>query len=235
MQKPHVICHMVTTIDGRILSDRWGGAGGGRGAGNLFERTAASFKIPAWLVGTTTMKEFSARGNLKLKPAAVPVPPGDHLANLKTKNFAIAVDAKSALRFTEPEVDGDHVVLLIPDTAPADYRAHLRAVGVSYLVCGKAEVSLPRALDKLRTLLGIKKLMLQGGGLFNGTMLKAGLVDEISQVILPLADGGVGVSTIFDIPGPPPRRAAAKLRPFKHQTLPNGVHWLRYKVVGKVE
>ena len=37
------------------------------------------------------------------------------------------------------------------------------------------------ALDKIRRVLGIRKLLLEGGGTFNG----AGLVDEISQVIAP--------------------------------------------------
>jgi len=54
--------------------------------------------------------------------------------------------------------------------------------------------------------------MLQGGGKFNGAMLKAGLVDEISHITVPIADGGFGVSSFFDIPGNPPKKAAATLR-----------------------
>jgi riboflavin biosynthesis pyrimidine reductase len=75
--------------------------------------------------------------------------------------------------------------------------------------------------------------MLQGGGKFNGAMLHAGLVDEISHVIVPVADGGAGISTFFDIPGDPPPRAAATLRLLSRKPLPGGVTWLRYRVVSR--
>jgi riboflavin biosynthesis pyrimidine reductase len=73
--------------------------------------------------------------------------------------------------------------------------------------------------------------MLQGGGKFNGAMLAAGLVDEISHLTVPVADGGAGVASMFDIPGKAPARAAAKLRRLSHQLLPGGVIWARYRVV----
>jgi hypothetical protein len=63
--KPYVICHMCTTIDGKILGGRLGKLPGGKDSATLFESTAASFGIGVWLVGTTTMKEFAGR-NVKL-------------------------------------------------------------------------------------------------------------------------------------------------------------------------
>jgi hypothetical protein len=57
LMKPYVICHMCTTIDGKILGNRWGSIAGHPGSAHLFETTAASFGIGAWIVGTTTMKE----------------------------------------------------------------------------------------------------------------------------------------------------------------------------------
>ena len=59
--RPYVICHMCTTIDGKILGDRWGKLPGRKDSATLFETTAASFGIGAWLVGTTTTKEFAGR------------------------------------------------------------------------------------------------------------------------------------------------------------------------------
>jgi hypothetical protein len=66
--KPYVICHLCATIDGRILNDRWGKLPGPKDGGTLFETTAASLGIGAWLVGTTTMEEFAGR-NVKLPRA----------------------------------------------------------------------------------------------------------------------------------------------------------------------
>ncbi|MGE5047323.1 MAG: dihydrofolate reductase family protein, partial [Deltaproteobacteria bacterium] len=89
------------------------------------------------------------------------------------------------------------------------------------------------ALDKLRRVLGIRRLMLEGGGTFNGAMLPEGLVDEISQIVVPVVDGGRGITTLFDIPGDPPRKAAAALRLKSQRKLPGGVSWFRYRVAGR--
>ena len=64
-------------------------------------------------------------------------------------------------------------------------------------------------------------------------MLHAGLVDEISHVTVPVADGGVGISSFFDIPGDPPPKSAATLRLLSRKQLPGSVTWLRYRVVVK--
>ncbi len=227
--KPYVICHMCTSIDGKILGQRWGKLPGGRDSAELFETTAASFGIGAWLVGTTTMKEFAGR-NVKLPRARQPVARRDFIANKRAKRLAIGADVKGVLRWQENEVDGDHVVLLVTNRVTDDYLAHLQAAGVSYLFCGKSEIDLRVALRKLGRAFGLRKLMLQGGGKFNGAMLKAGLIDEISHIIVPVADGGLGVSSFFDIPGKAPPKAAATLRLLSRKALPGSVTWLRYRV-----
>jgi 2,5-diamino-6-(ribosylamino)-4(3H)-pyrimidinone 5'-phosphate reductase len=230
--KPYVICHMCTTIDGKILGQRWGKLPGGTGAARLFETTAASFGIGAWLVGTTTMDEFDGP-KVKLPRARKPLVRRDHIADKSAKRLAIGADAKGVLRFQDSEVDGDHVVLLVTDRVSDDYLAHLQAAGVSYLFCGKKEIDLHVALRKLGRAFHLRKLMLQGGGKFNGAMLKTGLVDELSHVIVPVADGGVGIPSFFDIPGKPPPKAAATLRLLSRKALPGSVTWLRYRVVSK--
>src|SRR2546429_7509636 len=101
--KPYVICHMCTTIDGRVLGDRWPPLPGRRDSGELFESTADSFGIGAWLVGTTTMAEFAGR-NVRLKKAPRRVERTDHIADRRAPRFAIGADAKGLLRFQEPDV-----------------------------------------------------------------------------------------------------------------------------------
>src|ERR1035437_3154128 len=230
--KPYVICHMCTTIDGKILGGRWGKLPGGEDSATLFESTAASFGIGAWLVGTTTMKEFAGR-NVRLPHAKKPIVRRDHIANKVAKRLAIGVDAKGVLRFQKNEVDGDHVVLLVTDRVGDDYLAHLQSAGVSHLFCGKKEVDLHVALRKLGNAFHLRMLMLQGGGKFNAPMLHAGPIDEISHITVPVADGGIGISSFFDIPGYPPPKAAATLRVLSRKQLPGSVTWIRYRVVAK--
>jgi hypothetical protein len=123
---------MCTTIDGKILGDRWGKLPGVKNSATLFETTAASFGIGARLVGTTTMRGFAGR-RVKLPRAKKPVVHRDHIADKNAKRLAIGVDAKDVLRFQENEVDGDHFVLLVTDRVGDDYLAHLQSAGVSYV------------------------------------------------------------------------------------------------------
>jgi 2,5-diamino-6-(ribosylamino)-4(3H)-pyrimidinone 5'-phosphate reductase len=228
--RPYVICHMCTSLDGKIMGGRWGKLPGYQHEGDLFETTAASFGIGAWLVGTTTMDEFDGKKG-KLPRTKAPIARRDHIANPKAKKLAIGADAKGVLRFQNNEVGGDHVVLLLTERVSNDYLAHLQAAGVSYLFCGRQKIDLHAALRKLGSAFHLYKLMLQGGGRFNGAMLQAGLIDEISHITVPVADGGEGVSTMFD--GPASAKSAATLRLFSHKILPGGAVWCRYKVVRK--
>lgn len=235
MLKPHIICHMCATLDGKILTKRWPKLSGGFDPSSLFESTADSLDIPAWLVGTTTMKEFAGRP-VSLKRAPRSISRTDHIADPVAKRFAIGTDAKGVLRFQKSEVTGDHTVILTTTSVSDAYLAHLQGAGVSYLVCGRTRVDLPTALRKLHFLFKINKLLLEGGGTFNGSMLRAGLVDELSLVLLPIADaGGPAVTSLFDLSpsAPTPKRAAARLRLASLKRLPHDVLWLRYRVVSR--
>jgi riboflavin biosynthesis pyrimidine reductase len=232
LMKPYVICHMCTSLDGKIIGKRWGKLPGYKHESDLFETTAASFGIGAWIVGTTTMEEFDAPKS-KLSRAGKQIPRRDFVANKSAKRLAIGADAKGVLRFRDNEVGGDHVVLLVTERVSNDYLAHLQTARVSYLFCGARQIDLKVALQKLGRAFKLQKLMLQGGGKFNGAMLNAGLVDEISHITVPIADGGVGVASMFDIPGKAPSRSAATLRLLSHKTLPGGAIWARYRVVAR--
>ena len=227
--KPYVICHMCTTIDGKILTERWGRLPHGQSGAELFEGTAKRFGVPAWLIGTTTMREFASR-RATLGTARGSIDRVDYMADPKAKRFGIAADAKGVLRFERGDVAGDHVVLLITHRVSDAFLAHLQRAGVSYFFCGRERIDLRVALDKIRRRLGLEYLMLEGGGAFNGAMLAAGLVDEISQVIVPVVDGGAGVESIFDLPSRS-KRAAARLRLISHRSLPGSAHWFRYRVL----
>ena len=229
--KPYLVCHMCTTIDGRIMPQRWGKLPGPKSPADLFETTAASYGIGAWIVGTTTMKEFCAKP-FKLKPATRAIDRRrDHIAKPSAKRLAIGVDRRGQTFWKSDEVQGDHVVLLLTQRVSDAYLAHLQSAGVSYLFCGKSEVTLPVALDKLARAFKLKKAMVQGGGAMNGSFLQAGLIDEISHITVPVADGGMGIQTFFDIRGRTPSKAAAKLKLMSHRMLGGGVTWIKYRVL----
>ncbi len=43
--------------------------------------------------------------------------------------------------------------------------------------------------------------MLEGGGRINGSMLREGLVDEVSLLVAPVVDGRIGMPAVFDVDG----------------------------------
>ncbi len=76
--------------------------------------------------------------------------------------------------------------------------AGLRSENVSYIFAGKFELDLALALDVLNRELGVKRLLLEGGGGANGAFLRAGLIDELNLVIVPAVDGAKGAPSVFD-------------------------------------
>ncbi len=110
--------------------------------------------------------------------------------------------------------------------------AGLRSEQVSYIFAGKHEIDLGLALEILNRELGIKRLLLEGGGGSNGSFLRAGLVDEISLAILPAVDGARGAPSVFDSSdkdaGVPAPIESMILQ--SSQVLDGGAVWLRYQL-----
>lgn len=99
---------------------------------------------------------------------------------------------------------------------------------MSYLFGGKSRIDLARVLRTLRARFGIRKLLLEGGGKINGSFLAANLIDELSILLGPVADGSTGTATLFDVDGRAPVR---KLKLLSIDERAGGIVWLRYKVV----
>jgi riboflavin biosynthesis pyrimidine reductase len=98
---------------------------------------------------------------------------------------------------------------------------------VSYLLAGARDVDLPLALEKIGTRFGVRTLMLEGGGGINGSMLRAGLIDEISVLVAPVADGRVGTPTLFDVVG---EATPHRLMLDAVERRADDVLWLRYRI-----
>ena len=110
--------------------------------------------------------------------------------------------------------------------------AGLRKDGVSYIFAGEQELDLALALEILNRELGVKRLLVEGGGGTNGAFLRAGLIDEISLAICPAVDGAKGAPSVFDSSdknaGAPAPIRAMTLE--STQVLEGGAVWLRYRL-----
>jgi riboflavin biosynthesis pyrimidine reductase len=85
-------------------------------------------------------------------------------------------------------------------------------------------------LELLGSELGIQRLLVEGGGNVNGSLMAAGMVDEISIIIAPALDGALGVTGVFEVPDARGLAGKARLRLTFNETLDHGLVHLRYAV-----
>jgi 2,5-diamino-6-(ribosylamino)-4(3H)-pyrimidinone 5'-phosphate reductase len=128
------------------------------------------------------------------------------------------------------DIDGDHVVAILSERVSDEYLAFLRERGVSYLLAGARDVDLPLALGKIGVRFGVRTLMLEGGGRINGAMLRAGLIDEVSLLVAPVADGRIATPALLDIEGYDVTPCPLALEAAERRA--DDVLWLRYRVEG---
>lgn len=222
--RPHVICHMLPSLDGRIVLRDWNL----KSALGEYETTAATFDADAWIIGRISMEPYAGKARIPRRKNAAPIAREDFIANRAAESYAIAIDPSGKLRWEKSEIDGEHVVTVLTESVSDDYLAYLQSTGVSYLFGGKSRINLASVLKRLRKRFGIRKLLLEGGGKINGTFLAADLIDELSILVAPVVDGSVGTPSLVDFAS---RRTAA--RSFKLVSIEKrsgDIVWLRYKV-----
>ena len=144
----------------------------------------------------------------------------DHVAIKNARKLGIGTDAKGVLGFQENEVGCVSAWFCsVTERVGNAYLAHTpQWQGVSYLFCGKKQIDLSRSLRQLSSAFELGA-MLQGGGTFNGAMLRTGSLTK--SAVSPWnesSDSGDGVASMFDIPGEAPAKAAA-YRPDFAQTI----------------
>ena len=217
---------MAPSVDGRIVPGSWPDV---RELTGQYERTAASFDADAWIIGRISMEPYAGKARVPTGRGGAAVPREDFIARADAPSYAIAVDPSGKLRWESGRIDEDHVVTVLTEQVSDRYLAFLRAKGVSYLFGGKHRIDLPTVLRKLRGRLGIRRLLLEGGGKINGSFLAADLIDELSVLVVPVADGGMAMPTLFDaVEGPGPGR---RLRLLRVERRSGDLLWARYRVV----
>jgi riboflavin biosynthesis pyrimidine reductase len=224
--KPHVICHMLSSIDGRILSERWRPKGD---TGGLFETLHDQLGGDAWIVGRVTGQEF-AKAKAYPETSAQTFPREDYIISRDADAYGVVLDAHGKIAWGRADIGGDPIVVVLTEAVSDAHLAGLRGDGVSYIFAGETEIDLVAALETLNRELGIKRLLVEGGGGANGAFLRAGLIDEISLVVCPAVDGAKGAPSVFDSSeadaGKPAPVHAMTLA--SSQMLDGGSVWLRY-------
>ena len=228
--KPYVICHMMPSVDGRLRTERWDVPEKGH---QEYERTADSYRADGWICGRVTMEEFASGRWKGPKRRRGTIPRVDWIAPGQTgESFAVSLDPGGKLAWKSGSIEGSPLIEVLGEDVPGGYLDYLRKKNISYVFAGKkgAQLNLRTVLDKLRRKFGIRRLMLEGGGETNGTFLWQGLVDELSLLLTPVADGAPGEPALFDVEGKRPRKAVAHLRLKSVRRAATGMVWIKYAV-----
>jgi 2,5-diamino-6-(ribosylamino)-4(3H)-pyrimidinone 5'-phosphate reductase len=73
----------------------------------------------------------------------------------------------------------------------------LKKAGVQVLVCGKRKVNIKNLFQQLENL-GLKRILVEGGGEINWSVLKIGLANELIVTISPVVVGGRDAKTLVE-------------------------------------
>ena len=202
MDRPFVVCHMFASLDGKIDGDFFA-APEAKPALEEYEKLRGFYGCQATLYGTTTMAGGYSDGFAPAQPECGGLPREDWTAEHDTNNYIVSVDPKGVLGWKSGYIEKKgwpraHVIeVLTAQTSPA-YLSYLRKNGVSYLFAGEEALDCGQVLRKLKSRFSISRLMIAGGGTVNWSFLREGLIDELSLVVAPVADGSTTAVSIFE-------------------------------------
>lgn len=237
MNRPYIFCHMMTSLDGKIMG-KYMDTPEGNAAGEVFYNISFGkepyYRHQGWLSGrVTTDDNFTFYEKPELDENAPDVPAGDFVAK-KSNMYYVSVDPSGKLGWksnTLTYVDTTaHVIEVLTEKAGNAYKSFLRKLGISYIIAGTDDLNYEVAMEKLTELFGIETLMLGGGGVLNWSFIQAGMCDEVSIVIAASADGSRDTPSLF---GVQERLSSDKVVRFELQSAEakdGGSVWLRYKV-----
>lgn len=237
MVRPYIFCHMLTSLDGKIMGNYMEAPECGP-AGEVFYDIAfgkeRAYQHQGWLSGrVTTDDNFTFYRKPELNEGAAPVPEGDFVAK-QTDMYYVSIDPSGKLGWESADLTYEdttaHVLEVLTGSASNAYRAFLRRLGISYIIAGEEKLDYGLAMSKLKTMFGIETLMLGGGGVLNWSFIQAGMCDEISLVIAPCADGSTETQTLFQAKEGLSTDKAVGFTLKSAEVLEGDAVWLRYLV-----
>ncbi len=199
MSRPYIICHMMTSIDGKVTGD-FLFSDKGKKASEIYYELNRNYKADGYACGRVTMQgsfcgdyypdlsEYEpVRHDLDMKM--------DFILDDMTGFYAVSFDPHGKLgwksnRIVDPDgdpgYDNAQIIEVLTEQVDERYLGYLEAMEIPYIFAGKTEIDIEFALFKLRNIIGINTLLLEGGSILDGAFMQADVIDEISLVICPV-------------------------------------------------
>ena len=107
--KPHISCHMVSSLEGKID----GSAISSVMADGEYQATGAKLKGDAWICKRTTVQQHFAEKKPFVSTSRKPAGPRPVFVARRAKSYAVSVDTLGKLRWSDGDLDGDHLICVV--------------------------------------------------------------------------------------------------------------------------
>ena len=202
MNRPYIICHMVTSIDGKVTGD-FLFQPECAAATEIYYRLNRELKADGFICGRVSMEGSFTEG---FYPDLSQYSPVHHDMDMKmdfivddlSGFYAVAFDTHGKLGWKsnriidpdgDPGYDGAQIIEVLSEQVDERYLGYLEAMEIPYIFAGKDSIDVELALFKLKNIFGCDTLLLEGGSIINGAFQRAGAVDELSLVVAPMVAG----------------------------------------------
>ena len=198
MTRPYIICHMVTSIDGKVTGD-FLFQNECAEATDIYYRINRERKADGFICGRVTMEgSFTEGWYPDLSKYKHVNKKTDYLVNDLSGFYAVAFDTHGKLGWRsnkiidpdgDPGYDGAQIIEVLSEDVDERYLGYLEAMEIPYIFAGETSIDVEIALFKLKNIIGCEVLLLEGGSIINGAFERAGAVDELSLVVAPVIAG----------------------------------------------
>ena len=202
MTRPYIICHMMTSIDGKVTGD-FLFQNECVAATEIYYRINRERKTDGFICGRVTMEESFTGGFYPDLSQYEPVRHGlngkmDCIVDDLSGFYAIAFDTHGKLGWRsnriidpdgDPGYDGAQIIEVLSEDVDERYLGYLEAMEIPYIFAGETSINVELALFKLKNLIGCKELLLEGGSILDGAFERVGAVDELSLVVASVIAG----------------------------------------------
>lgn len=230
MNRPYTVCHIFSALDGGIVGNFMSNSETYT-AREQYGKLRSTFESNAILYGTTTMLDF-CDGVVTDLPRSKPIERKDYIAPHKEDKYVIALDCMGTLAHSQNYLERhglkQHIIEVLTKAVSDEYLAYLRKLGISYIFAGNKELECEIAMIKLKEIFGIERLVIAGGGYTDWSFADAGMIDELSLVLAPAADGEQKVTVFERTDNSLNRSISFKLKDVV--ILDGNAVWLRYTV-----
>lgn len=223
-KRPYIICHMMTSVDGRIDCAMTSQL---QGVDDYYE-TLDKLNVPTTVSGRVTAElELSEPGIFEAKDKT-PFGKEGFSKQEDAKGYEIVVDTQGRLLWPDAFGMEKPYLIITSEQVTREYLKYLDEKFIPWIVCGKEKIDLVRASEILAEEFGVERMGIVGGPAINTAFLNDGLLDEISILIGPGIDGRMEMPSVFD--GREMSYPLTHLDLSDVEKFDSGAVWLRYRV-----